>query len=166
MKMLTLLLVVLPGVAQAQIFRCEAEGESYFSQIPCAENSQAVVIEDRLMFSEASPAAEKQNEEPEPPVERVKTQAENMQDFVSTLYRQRTEQLQEIDKNIADLESQLNKLGDVPPDDPQRQGLTSQLIENKSSRESIVDQYQSMISEAERRVAALSGKERTARGQN
>lgn len=156
MKTLVLLALMLPGLVQAQIFRCETKGESYFSQIPCADNSEAVVIEDRLMFSDGAPETTAAAKEPEVQPEPVKSQAENMQDFVSTLYRQRTEQLQGIDKDIGVLADQLDSIGDDPSDSEQREALNQQLASLRESRSSIVEQYQSMIAEAERRVAALS----------
>lgn len=156
MKTIVLLVLILPGIAQAQIFRCETKGETYFSQIPCADNSEAVVIEDRLMFSDGAPETKATEKEPEAQAEPAKSQAENMQDFVSTLYRQRTEQLQGIDKDIGVLGDRLASIGDDPSDGGEREAISQQLASLRESRGSIVEQYESMIAEAERRVAALS----------
>jgi len=156
MKKFILLVMMLPGLVQAQVFRCESRGETYFSQIPCADDSEAVLIEDRMMFSEAAPQTKPAEKEPEAPVAPVKTQAQNMQEFVLTLQRQRTEQLQQIDRDIGALESKLNALGDDKENSPERQRLAQQLTEMQSARGSIVEQYQTMILEAERRVVALS----------
>jgi len=156
MKKFLLLLIMLPGLVQAQIFRCESKGETYFSQIPCADDSEAVVVDDRLMFSDGAPPAKPAESEAEAPPAPVKTQAENMQEFVLPLQRQRTEQLQQIDQDISALQAQLDALDKDKPDNPERQRLAQQLTEMQTARGSIVEQYQTMILEAERRVAALA----------
>jgi len=156
MKILILLFVILPGISQAQIFRCQEKGEAYFSQIPCTAGSEPLVIEDQPLLSENAPETGAKSQEPPAAVERVKTQADNMREFVSTLRRQRTEQLQQIDREISAAAAQLDAAGDTPSDSEQRALLAEKLAELQTSRAAIADQYDSMISEAERRVAVLS----------
>jgi len=155
MKILVLLLL-LPVTLQAQIYRCASEGATYYSQIPCANDAQEVVIDDHPMFSESAPDSKAKPEEQPAAERRARSQADSMKEFIATLRRQRAEQLQQLDSDIAKLEAKLSAGGD-PAADPAQQMASSQQLKNLlSSRSSIVEQYDSMLAEAERRVAALS----------
>ena len=145
-----------PSVNAADIYRCEAKGETYFSQIPCNDQAQAVVIEDRQMFS--TPA----NVSTLPPSARVtqepaatRTPADNLKEFVETLNRQRSEELAKADRQITDLEAQLANAEGQPANDPELVAVGEQLAEARTARDSISGQYDSMIIEAERRLAEM-----------
>ena len=153
-------LLLLPSALQAQIYRCAAKGDTYFSQIPCADNSETVVIEDRMMFSAPAEGAVAPSEELVTSAEAARTPADNMQEFISTLRKQRTEQLEKLDLDIGKLEAQLNAIGDTPSDTAQREAIGEQMTGLQVSRSSIVKEYESMIVEAERRLTALSAVER------
>jgi len=153
-----LLFLFLPGLTQAQIFRCQEKGETWFSQIPCTDGSEAVVVEDQPLFSEAINESVLQPRTPLETGNPARTQAENLQEFVSTLHRQRIEQLQQIDEEISALAARLDDTGDAPEDGEQRKLLAAQLAEMQTSRSSIEEQYDSLITEAERRVVALSAR--------
>ncbi len=155
MKRLMLLLLLLPCAVQAQIFRCEAKGDTYYSQIPCADSSEAVVIDDRRMFSEDAGVTAKPPEQPAAAPEPARTPADNLQEFVSTLRKQRSEQLEQFDRDIGHIEKQLQAIAGTPEEAQQKEALGKQLTELQTSRSSVVEQYESMITEAERRMAAL-----------
>ena len=152
------LLLLLPVTLQAQIYRCASQGATYYSQIPCANDAQEVVIDDHPMFSESAPDLKAEPGEQPAPAQRVRSQADSMKEFISTLRRQRTEQLQQLDSDIARLEAKLSASGDSPVDTSQQMASSQQLKNLLSSRSSIVEQYDSMLAEAERRVATLSAK--------
>ena len=156
MKILILLLLTLPCALQAQIFRCEMKGDTYYSQIPCDDSSEAVVIEDQLMFSEHSDGVVPLPEAPVAAAEPVRTEADNLLEFVATLRKQRSGQLEQLDKDIGQLDAQLKAFGDSPEDTAQREALSERLTDLQNSRDTIAEQYDSMIVEAERRVAALT----------
>jgi len=87
--------------AASTIYRCGPEDSQWFSQIPCEEDSAAVILEDRHMFNEAGeeqPAAEETDVE-------AAAAASNAQAFITQLEKQRSEQLAEIDLKIQELEN-------------------------------------------------------------
>lgn len=152
--------VLIPGVlflwplgVNAEIYRCESKGDTYFSQIPCDDSAEEVVIEDRQMFSNMTVPAD-----PAPAAgqAQVRTTADNLKEFVETLHRQRNEEMAALDLDITSVEAQLAAAEGRPADDPERQALDEKLATLNASRISIADQYESMITEAERRVAEMS----------
>lgn len=146
-------LLLWPFTVNADIYRCESKGDTYFSQIPCNDTAEEVVIEDRQMFSAMTVPAE-----PAPIAgqAQVRTTADNLREFVETLHRQRSEQMAAVDRDIDAVEAQLAATEGRPADDPERQALNEKLTALNASRVSITDQYESMIAEAERRVAEMS----------
>lgn len=156
MKFLAGVLLLLPFTVNAEIYRCESKGDSYFSQIPCNDNAEEVVIEDRHMFSDSTLPAGAVPEAGQPGRARVRTTADNLREFVETLHRQRSEQMATVDRDISAVEAQLAAAEGLPADDPKRMALDEKLAALNSSRVSIADQYESMITEAERRVDEMS----------
>lgn len=145
-------LLLSPFTVNAEIYRCESKGDTYFSQIPCNDSAEEVVIEDRHMFSNMTVPAEA----PVAAQAQVRSSADNLKEFVETLHRQRNEEMAAVDRDISVVEAKLSASEGRPADDPERQALNEQLTALNSSRVSISDQYDSMITEAESRVAALS----------
>jgi len=162
MRGLITLLVILPGLVHAQIFRCESRGDTYYSQIPCADSSELVIIEDRPMFSESPPTAEAIPQIPPPSTAPERTPAQRLREFISTLRNQRSEQVGQIDHDIAELESRLKAEDESPSDTGQREAISGQLKELRASHSAIVAQYESLIAEAERQVSELMANESTA----
>ena len=158
MKIFILLLLLLPVTLQAQIYRCASKGATFYSQIPCTDNAQVVVIEDHPMFSDSASGVKSKPEQESAPAKPERTQADNMQEFISTLRRQRIDQLQQLDGDIAKLRAKLNAAGDSPEEPAQQAALSKQIKDLQASRSSITEQYDSMLAEAERRVAALAAK--------
>lgn len=157
-------LLLAPCAASAEIYRCESKGESYFSQIPCNDEAEAVVIEDRPMFS--TPAAidtlppsarEAAAAQPVP----ARTPADNLKEFVETLNRQRSEEIAQVDGKITETKAQLAVMAGRPADDPEQAALNEQLTELQASREAVSRQYDAMILEAERRVTEMRASGRT-----
>ena len=160
---LLLPLLLAPCTASAEIYRCESKGETYFSQIPCNDEAEAVVIEDRQMFS--TPAAintlpPSAREAAQPSSVPARTPADNLKEFVETLNRQRSEEIARVDGDISSVRAQLAEAEGRPADDPEQVALDERLAELQASRESILRQYDSMIMEAERRVTEMSASSR------
>jgi len=159
---LVLPLLLAPCTASAEIYRCESKGETYFSQIPCNDEAQAVVIEDRQMFStpaaiDTLPPSAREAAQPSVP---ARTPADNLKEFVETLNRQRNDEIAKVDSDISGVRKQLAEAEGRPADDPEQIALDEQLSELQASRESISRQYDSMIMEAERRVTEMSASSR------
>ena len=156
MKHLAGLLLLLPCTVNAEIYRCESKGDTYFSQIPCNDQAEAVVIEDTHLFKAQMIPPDPEAGEGVPRKAQVRTPADNLREFVETLQRQRNEQMAQVDGDISSVEQQLAATEGAPADDPERLALAEKLAELNSSRASISSQYESMIAEAERRVAEMS----------
>jgi hypothetical protein len=142
-------------MADPGIFRCGEAGNQSWSQIPCEESSEQVVIEDHRMITEAPPPKESAGSLGGA-ASTSAGQAQsvnNVQAFIQQLDSQRIEQLAEIDRNILALESRSGQgndgaEGDNPVD-------TAELIaELKESRKAIVTEYEAMISAAQQRMDA------------
>jgi len=170
--------------AASTIYRCGPEGSQWFSQIPCEENSAAVILEDRHMFNEAGeeqPAAEETDVE-------AAAAASNVQAFITQLEKQRSEQLAEIDLKIQELETRTeavsNSAADSAESDAENDAEASTeggsangqegspdtassgedeaaesarlLVDLRNTRESIASEYDAMINAARQGSETLS----------
>ena len=148
-KPLLFLFIFLALSVQAQVYHCDGPGGPVYSQIPCAENAEVVVIYDPAAKSaDASEPDSNQDEEIEPVVEPPTP----MENFVATLHNQHQQQLAEIDESIAGLKKSLKTEGEQALEDPDRQAAAIRLAALEADRVSIDEQYASLISEAERRA--------------
>lgn len=155
MKGFMVFLLFIPCVAQAAVYKCSSESDTYFSQIPCEENAEVVEFEDNALFSESSSTALATPEPSEPPADVQRTPADNLREFVETLQRQRLEQVEKIDENIIALEALMEASASSDGSSPEQARLVEQIENLNEERKSISDQYAAMISEAESRVNAL-----------
>jgi len=158
MKGLMIALLLIPCASQAAVYKCSTEGDTYFSQIPCEENAEVVEIEDTAMFSDPALGAVAAVETTETSDSPPRTQEQNLRDFVETLQRQRLEQVEKIDDNIIAVEALMSLSGEAEADEAAQAELTEQLKQLNEDRNSIIDQYAAMISEAERRATELVSK--------
>lgn len=138
------LVLFFPLSLQAQVYRCAGADGPVYSQMPCAENAERLTSYDPVV-----------DIEPETPVEAVEKQPTAMESFVVTLHNQRQLQMGELDENIARLQELLDAGGEQAADEPSRAAIASELASLKSERDSISDQYTSLISEAERRAQSV-----------
>ncbi len=143
-------LSALPLMAVAsEIYRCGPVGSQRYSQIPCEENSEKLVVEDHPMFNDptsgdADVQADKGNVSNE--------SARKAQAFINQLEKQRSEQLAEIDKNIQALQS-----AETPQDSEGEHALSEEkksttLAGLQTARSSIVSEYDAMIDAAMQRI--------------
>ena len=155
-KVVTLIfLLFIPLALQAQVYRCDTPQGTIYSQMPCSEDAElleeyqpmrqpGVESSDRSDDSSAS-----QPEDVDPP--------SAMEMFISTLERQREDQLSTIDANIKGLQQQLAVTGDQGPDEASRKLMQSQLERQQLERASISEQYAALISEASNRAQPAQG---------
>ena len=152
-KSLLFLLIFLPLSLQAQVYRCDGPNGPVYSQIPCDENAEIVVIYDPVSKAEDDDSETGSGqEEAEEIVEKPPTPMEN---FIATLHSQRQQQIGEIDANMAHLNGLLNAEGELTLEEEDRKAVESQLAALQSERNSIVEQYASLISEAEQRAGSV-----------
>jgi len=130
--------------AASTIYRCGPEDSQWFSQIPCEEDSAAVILEDRHMFNEAGeeqPAAEETDVE-------AAAAASNAQAFITQLEKQRSEQLAEIDRKIQELETRTENASSSAADSAESAGEPSTEGGSADGKESSPDAASSGEDEA------------------
>ncbi len=140
-----------PAAAGSEIYRCGPEGSQQFSQIPCEENSEPLVMEDHPMFSESKRA------EPADDADSVDAQENGASDetnkaqaFITQLEKQRSEQLAEIDRKIEQLQAE-SATGEAD-NSATDEGTATLLANLQISRASIVSEYNAMIDAARQRI--------------
>jgi hypothetical protein len=157
MPRLTLLfaLFLTAVTTEAQVYRCDTAEGTIYSQLPCAENAERLPQYDPVVEADSSPSADTSGAETSLPEADAPSAMEN---FISTLERQRDQQIGSIDANMQTLRDQLDASGEAAPDERTREMLEFELAQLTSDRASIQDQYASLISEAANRAdAAESG---------
>lgn len=143
--------------AESTIYRCGPANSQWYSQIPCEEDSEQVVVEDHPMFNDSAAAT------PTPDADQQETAVANQasdaaskaQAFINQLEKQRSEQLAEIDREIKDLqpgEADQNDQGNEQGDAASADMLATSLASLQSTRQSIVSEYDAMISAARKRT--------------
>lgn len=149
------LLVAPFASADATVYRCGPKGSQWYSQIPCAENSEPVIIKEQHMLGGVG----------EVPVTAVSTvdgsgasegpaadATSNAEAFITQLEKQRSEQLAEIDRDIARLETRAAgdaESGESAAEDDENAAVLASL---HNTRDSIVSEYDAMISAARQRI--------------
>jgi hypothetical protein len=139
---------------EAQVYRCDTPEGSIYSQMPCAENAERLPEFDPVIEAETGPGAEVPALADDAPAVKQPTPMEN---FISTLEKQRDQQFGTIDANMQTLQEQLDATGENAPDDRTREMLERELATLASERVSIREQYASLISEAVDRTESGRG---------
>lgn len=144
---------------EAQVYRCEGDSGVVYSDMPCSETAQEIVLDvvqpatdtDQPQFRVATAGAEAapQAEQAEPGIDQGE---QNISQFLKMLHDQRRQQMGEIDQSIDSLQAQTE--GDAFKQlDPERQAeIISELDRLVSSRESILEEYAALIQEAQSRL--------------
>lgn len=146
-------LFFMPLTLQAQVYRCDTSEGTIYSQMPCAENAERLAEYDAEVEVDISEGASASENSPEPEVK----QPSAMENFISTLEKQRAAQFRTIDANIRTLQLQLNATGTEAPDESTREMLETELATLTTERTSINDQYVAMINEASNRTGSGQG---------
>jgi hypothetical protein len=145
-----------PAAADATVYRCGPPGSQWYSQIPCNEDSEAIVIKDQHKLGDSgnSPAtSETQDSANEHAADSAADSANNAEAFITRLEKQRSEQLAEIDRNIASLQNQATEPAEGEETTATKEENTALLTSLQNTRESIVAEYDAMILAAQQRIA-------------
>lgn len=135
---------------QAQVYRCDGPNGPVYAQMPCAKNAERLADFDPVVeLNQDKELAQEQEES----AEAILSQPSAMEKFVATLYTQRHQQLGELDRTIAQMETRLDGQGDEELDEESRASIKAELSMLKSERDSVSEQYTSLISEAENRAS-------------
>jgi hypothetical protein len=140
------------AAADSTVYRCGPPGSQWFSQIPCAEDSEAVLIVDQHKLGDSDPAADAGTEDDGAAADNSASTASNAEAFVTQLEKQRSEQLAEIDRQIANLQNQDNQVGDSEESAVTDDENASLLATMQNTRQSIVSEYDAMIRAAQQRI--------------
>jgi len=149
-----ILLIFFSLSLQAQVYRCDGPSGPVYSQMPCAADAEHLVDYDPHEEAVADAGPENGQEIAGEPAQKPPTAMEN---FVATLYKQRQQQIGDMDKKIDRLQNQLNNQGEGELDDGTRASITAELSTLKSERDSVSEQYVALISEAESRAGSAEG---------
>jgi hypothetical protein len=148
---------VSPASADATVYRCGPEGSQRYSQIPCSEDSEQVVIRDqhKLIEPAGSPAesgGEGTSQQPNAQAVEEASPASNAEAFIQQLEKQRSEQLAEIDRDIAKLQSGSSNADGDEVSEAEAEEASELLAGLQNTRESIVAEYDAMILAARQRI--------------
>lgn len=141
--------------AGPEIYRCGPAGSQRFSQIPCEENSEKVIVEDQFMFSETAASDAHPTGFAEPGEDAAGQQADaasKAQAFITQLEKQRNEQLAEIDQSIEELQSRSENPEDTEGQSGDGQAAAISIANLQNTRQSIMSEYEAMIVAARQRI--------------
>lgn len=139
---------------EAQVYRCDTPEGTIYSQMPCAENAERLPEFDPVVEAETAPEPEMSGPADNAPAAK---QPSAMENFISTLEKQRDQQFGTIDANMQTLQQQLDATGENAPDERTREMLERELATLATERVSIREQYASLISEAADRAESGRG---------
>ncbi|HKJ16144.1 MAG TPA: DUF4124 domain-containing protein [Xanthomonadales bacterium] len=163
-----LLIATIPDVA-AQVYRCETASGVVYADFPCGEAAEEIVVDvvepavqetpevadessglagsvtDDSISTDA--AAEGATEVP-PPVQEVTT----LNEFSKMLVTQRETQISEIDRNLLELRARVNSEEFRTADSTTQARMMLEIRELEASRDSIMEQYATLIAEAQSRA--------------
>lgn len=144
-----------PAAADATVYRCGPPGSQWYSQIPCAEDSEAVVIKDQHLLDDSgnAPAAAKPTDANETGEDSAPDTTSNAEAFITQLEKQRSEQLAVIDRDIARLQNQDTEPVEGEENTAEEAENAALLAGLQNTRESIVSEYDAMIQAAQQRLA-------------
>jgi len=139
--LLASLAMVSTTLGDSTVYRCGPEGSQKYSQIPCSDDAEPMVIKEQHLLGDAGLL----------PADRGSDNASagaanNAEAFIEQLEKQRREQLAEIDGTIASL-----KGPDANPAESEQ--IAASLAVLQATRNSIVSEYDAMILAAQQRIA-------------
>lgn len=151
MKAIFSLFLFFPLALQAQVYHCSSPDGPIYSQIPCEANAEQVVIHNSRMMTDDGDAA---GPEPRQESEAVEvTATDRLNAFIVTLEKQREAHIGQLDSNIESMRQQMASDDFASTDDVTKKEFNRSLFDLKLERYSILEQYDALIYEAERRTA-------------
>ena len=148
MKAIFFLLLFFPLALQAQVYHCDGPNGPIYSQIPCEEDAEQVLILDSQREADDGDVGDAEAEAEaieETPTERLNT-------FIATLEKQREAHIDQINRNIENMRQQMASDDFASTDNATKEEFRKSLLGMEMERESILDQYDALIDEAERRT--------------
>ena len=139
----------------AQVYRCETAAGMIYSDMPCGESAEEMELDvfEPVTEPEEMPAME-QEEIPETVSSDVslETETQAFNQFLKILRNQRKTQIDEFDRNLTDLRIEASSAEFLNKDDESKAAITARIDALETSRASVVDEYDALITEAERRM--------------
>jgi len=156
----TLLLLIFSAAvpalaAEPMIYRCGPAGSQWFSQIPCEESSEQVIVQDHRMFKEtgvSDTAAADSTQAQASPDQQRQDSIGKAQAFIAQLEKQRNDQLAEIDRNIEELRFRSETANESDEAGGEAGEAANLMSDIQITRQSIVSEYDAMISAARQRI--------------
>jgi hypothetical protein len=143
------LLLISPW-ASGQVYRCEGESGITFSDMPCGADAEEVQLEG--MEPDAGADVGNGAENAESPEVVMDGEEEDLNNLLNMLQSQREYQIGEIDRHLADLRAQTESAEFYSQDPESQQAIRNQIAALETNRTSILDQYESLIAEAQSRL--------------
>lgn len=137
------------------IYRCGPADSQWYSQIPCEENSEMVTVEDQFMFSDTATSDADPAGSAEPGEGAAGQQADaasKAQAFITQLEKQRSQQLAVIDQNIEELQALSGNPDAAEGQSGDGEAAAVLLANLQDARQSIISEYEAMISAARQRI--------------
>lgn len=151
MKTVFFLFLFFPLALQAQIYHCGDPDGPVYSQIPCEENAEQIAILDSPMVIDDGDIGAAEPRQESDTVE--ETPADRLNAFIATLVKQREAHLEQLDRNIVIIRQQMASDSFTNNDEATQEEFRKSLFDMEFERDSILDQYEALIDEAENRAA-------------
>ncbi len=150
MKAIIFLFLFSPLALQAQVYRCDGPDGPIYSQIPCEDNAEQVAILDLQGVTGSDVGDPEGRQEPEAIEE---TPTDRLNTFIATLEKQRRAHIDQINHNIETMNQQMASDDFTSTDNATKEEFRKSLLGMEMERDSIPEQYDALIDEAERRTA-------------
>lgn len=150
-------LAMVPQIAPAQVYRCEGPGGVTYSDMPCGAGAEQIevagdVLDSKGVGGSEAPAAAAQAMPQGEGVQATESGGQDLNSFLEMLRSQRTEQIAQIDSQLALLRERASSADFLDMEVAEQDSLNSQIAQLESDRVSILAEYEALISEAESRL--------------
>ena len=147
MKAIFFLLLFFPLALQAQVYHCDGPNGPIYSQIPCEEDAEQVLILDSQREADDGDVGDAEAKAvEETPTDRLNT-------FIASLEKQREAHIDQINHNIETMNQQMASDDFASTDNATKEEFRKSLLGMEMERDSILEQYDALIIEAEKRTA-------------
>ena len=141
--------------AGAQVYRCEGESGTTYSDLPCGDTAEEIHLEGiALLSSEDAPegGGEDTGSASTQAAARITGEQEDLNSFLEILRKQREYQVGEIDKHLDSLRAQTDSEAFLEQDEAAQQAVNDQIASLESNKASILAEYEALIAEAQSRL--------------
>ena len=152
--------LVSPPDLTAQVYRCEGRNGVVYSQMPCAQDAEVIVIEDVPMNSSQGSAPAGEGEGQDEPGAGAQRNDDDLGDFLTRLEAQRVAELDQFDWKIARMREQMSSPDYPNADQQSRQWMAAELKQLETERTAKLEEYAALEAEARRRAAQNASNQR------